>query len=523
MSSNEQNVLEVFAQIMEQAGAGNGAPSKRTAAVNEREIMSRLAELGGGQVGESDVVFGGDKIQLPTSVSKRQAMKILEKSIKSDEEMKDFHKTFNYRPWDGAYNLFQALRETFGSAGFGQAIQTMFGEIKPAEITIKTGIRVDSDGLIHDVTEQVPWGQFEFPHLQAVINTSGQMHPERGPLFSVTFTAPARFGAQIQGFFKVLEERLRLHSIYRGKAFDGATEPSFLNTKAVDRRKVAYTETVEAQLEANVWAMMRHTKTFEKLGLPLKRAVLLEGPYGTGKSLAAGLTSDVAVQNGWTFIQCRPGKDNLASVMQTAMLYQPAVVFYEDIDTLAETSDPLAISKLLDMFDGITAKGTKLLMVLTTNSLEKIHKGMMRPGRLDAQIRIEALDGPAKEKLIRASVPEELLADDVDFGAIDHAMEGYLPAFIKEAIDRAQYYAIARSGGVPDKLTTHDFVLAAEDLRPQYLAMQAAAELKPRPVLGEAFKDLVTDVVNEIKFVDHDGNAQQVGHAHGLAVKPESD
>ncbi|NIS12736.1 MAG: AAA family ATPase, partial [Thermoplasmata archaeon] len=87
------------------------------------------------------------------------------------------------------------------------------------------------------------------------------------------------------------------------------------------------------------------------------------------------------------FIQCRPGIDNVYDAMKTARLYQPAVVFYEDVDTIAQgdqTQGHVAVTQLLDIFDGLTAKSTKILAILTTNHPEKIHKGMVRPGRLDA-------------------------------------------------------------------------------------------------------------------------------------------
>jgi transitional endoplasmic reticulum ATPase len=243
--------------------------------------------------------------------------------------------------------------------------------------------------------------------------------------------------------------------------------------------------------------MIRHTDLFEKRGLPLKRAVLLEGPYGTGKTLAAYLTAQEANDNGWAFIQCRPGVDDLQTVLQTAKLYQPCVVFYEDIDTLANTGDPMAVSKLLDMFDGITAKGTKLLVVLTTNNPDKIHEGMLRPGRLDSRIQIAALDEGAIERLIRAKVPTELLDPEIDFGPIEKAMEGYLPAFITEAIDRAQRFAIARTGGFDSILTTTDFVFAAEDVRPQFEAMMNAKRVEPQPQINVALQEIVGRVVTD--------------------------
>src|SRR5262245_54811598 len=165
--------------------------------------------------------------------------------------------------------------------------------------------------------------------------------------------------------------------------------------------------------------------------IPRKRAILLEGPYGTGKTLAAYLTAQIAESHGWTFIYCRPSRDDLGQVMGLARLYQPAVVFFEDIDVMAAGGDVDAVTRLLDMFDGIQAKGTEIVAVLTTNHKERIHKAMVRPGRMDAMVHIGALDRHGIERLIRVTVPEEILAVD-DYDAVYRSMEGFLPAFAKE-------------------------------------------------------------------------------------------
>lgn len=469
--------------------------SKRQQAKGEKGLLEALFELGGGQVTESDIVFHDEgQIKIPRTVSKRQAIKVIQKSIEDEETMKDYTRTFDYRPWDGAYCMHAALLKAFGTAGFAQPQVSMFGVTRPAEIQIKIGKTPDG----RDETVSVPWGSFEFPLLQGMIVTGQQMDKERGPLFTMTVTVPKKHAIHAEGLFRLVDNELRTNSIYRSKAFDGAVEPSFINPYSVDRHSVVYTDAVYAQLDANMWSMLRHTESFQRRGLSLKRAVLLEGPYGCGKTLAAYLTAQVAVENGWAFIQCRPGVDDLNTVLQTAKLYQPCVVFYEDIDTLANPSDEKSLSKLLDMFDGINAKGTRLLMVLTTNKPESIHEGMLRPGRLDARIRIAALDAGARERLIKARVPEHLLDPDIDFGRIDEAMEGYLPAFITEAIDRAQRYSFARTGGADDILTTNDFVFAAEDVRPQYEAMQKATGLPEQPKLNVALQTVVGEIVTDL-------------------------
>jgi hypothetical protein len=82
--------------------------------------------------------------------------------------------------------------------------------------------------------------------------------------------------------------------------------------------------------------------------------------------------------------------------------------------------------------------------------------------------------------LITANVPPHLLESTINYDLISEAMAGFYPAFIKESIDRAVRYAIARTSGQPDVLSTQDFVDAANGLRPQLVLMNNAGEgVKP--------------------------------------------
>lgn len=494
------------------------AATDKTSQTGEKAILRLLGQLGGSQVADSDLTFEGNKFIIPATMTTRQAIKFLQRRLEQDEETSQYDRTFNFRPNDGAQALQNALRKAFGTSGIGKTTYSFFGPNPPQLKTINTGIDKDNNAI----TAQVPWGAISFPMLEATLHLQATRNREKGLLFRLMVEAPTKYAGHVNGLFKVIEDELKQFSIYRGKAFNGAEEPDFINPHAIDKRKVVYTEEVYTQLNANAWGLIEHTDVQEQMGLPLKRAILLAGPYGTGKSLGAMLTAQKAIENGWTFVQCRPGKDDLGTVMQTAMLYQPAVVFFEDVDTIATTGDPQAVSNLLDLFDGITAKGTKLLMVMTSNHPEQIHKGMVRPGRLDAVIRIEALDGPAKEQLIKATVPSEMLAEDIDYAQIDQAMDGFLPAFIKESIDRAVRYAIVRSKGVPSTLTTEDFVSAAHSLRAQHDMMNDASEGTVPDTVEVAFSNLVEKVtvqtLAKAKFVDSDGDPTSIAAGVGMRV-----
>lgn len=483
----------------------------------EIRLRQSLAALGGAAFKDEDIIFEGKKLVVPASMTLQDAVDFIEKRIAEEEQRTNYERTFPYRPMDGAYCTWKALKDHFGSVSHrSQTIQTMFGPKKapPAMVDIPVG-----PGRI----EQVPWGNFEVPFLPGLVLELGSKHdPEYGTLFHITGVGPKKYRNEVEGIFKLVEKALQEHSIYRGQAVTGKETPDFIDLSGVDPKKVTYSEEVMAQLGANVWSLIRYSEEHREEGLPLKRAVLMHGPYGTGKTLAAMLTAQESVRNGWTFLYARPGKDDLQFVMQTARLYQPAVVFFEDMDVIADPTDAEGddITQLLDMFDGITAKGTEIIAILTTNHVDKIHKGMTRPGRLDAIIEIGSLDATGIERLIRSVVPEDQLDPNIDFGPIVKAMSDpetgepdFMPAFVKEAADRTRRYAIAREGGeiVGIKLTTEDFVHAAEGLRAHFNLMKDARDVVERDplstitkrVLGEKMEELFVEAINP-KFLTPD-------------------
>lgn len=458
----------------------------------EAEILDNLAVLGGKTFHDDDIVFAGDKLTVPTNMTLTQARVFLEKKEEEQEKETVFARTFSYRPWDGAWCTWNVLKKIFGAVGHRGHLNMFGKEMPPQMIEIPSGV---------GTKETVPWGRFELPFLPGAIFTMDQAeHPEKGVLFSIMVEAPKKYRFEVEGIFRLIEEELATNSLYRGKAFDGQQMPEFIDVFSVDRSRVVYSEEVLTQLDANVWAQLRYTKEFEAQGIPLKRAVMIHGPFGTGKTLACLLTGQEAVKAGWTFIKARPGRDDIGEVLQTARLYEPSVVFYEDIDQIAsaEDTDRESMSQLLDDFDGIEAKGTKILCVFTTNYPEKIHKGMARPGRLDAMIEINELDQQGVEKLVKSRI-EDLLNPDIDWVAVFEAAHDYKPAFVTEFADRTVRYVIAKHGSAQDHLiSTEDLVNAAQGLRPQYEKMMGANDQPVIDKVGEAIKRDVTTVVNEV-------------------------
>lgn len=460
------------------------------------EALEALAKLGGQLNADDDVLFEGKKFILPESVNLEQGVEFLKEKIREDEVEFAITRTFNYRPWDGARATGNAIKKAFGFS-IGKPIRTMFGTNPPRLIDVKTSV---------DTSEQVPWGALTIPGLPgATLHLGATGHPEFGSIFSITVESPRKHRYAIEGLFLLIEQELEADSIYRGKAIDGQSMPEFLDLSGVNPHDVVYADEVMQQLEANVWSPIRHGDMLASLGQPGKRAVLLEGPYGSGKTLAAFLTAQVAVENGWTFVYCRPGKDNINDVMQTARLYQPSVLFFEDLDTLAVAGSDVDASKTLDLFDGIQSKGLKMSLVMTTNHVEKLHKGMMRPGRLDAVVHVGEMDRPGVERLARRVIGASL-DQSTDFDLVAKAVYGFMPAFVREAFDRAVRYSVARNNGQLGLISTDDLILAAEGLRPQLSLMEGAADSVTVPSLDTAFRTMVTNVVNGTDVLDTDGD-----------------
>lgn len=438
----------------------------------EKSLLATIEELGGKAFKEEDIVYEGRKLVVPEQWrgSLDKAIRFLQQKLAEDTENAIFSRQYKCRPWDGGVNAFRAMKRAFGMA-VGKATMGFFGPNPPEYRHVQ---------ISPTETEEIPWGRFQVPLIEGANFYFGQyMDPEYGICFCIQVEAPRKQRFLIEGLFKLIQDEITGSSIYRGKAIDGKVQPDFIDLSAVDPSKVVYSEQVMADLEAYVWGVMRYGDAQAKLGMSLKRAILLEGTYGTGKTLAALLTAKVAVENGWTFIMARPGRDDFTQVMQTAKLLQPAVVFYEDADTLGQAEqDDTSISKVLDLFDGIQSKGTKMMIVLTTNHPEMLHKGMLRPGRIDSEIRIGHLDRVGVEKLIRAAIPAERLGDNVDFNAVYKACEGYVPAFVKEVADRSVRYSLARVKGdiAMVRIETDDLVHAAGGMRPQFDRMNEAPE-----------------------------------------------
>jgi hypothetical protein len=404
--------------------------------------------------------------------------------VTSQEEEVFVERTFDYRPMDGAYATYNCLKEYFGYSQ-SKARQGPFGPVPPSELTIPIGYH---RGKL--ISETVPWGDMVLPGLPNSTLTLTQDRSPRGMLFKLIARVRKADKVYVDGFYTAVQDFLENHSIYRGKAFNGAME--FFDTDLVRPEMFVYSEQVWADAETNVLSPIRDRNMISKEGLSLKRVTLLEGPFGTGKSGLGRIAAKVAVANGVTALLCKPGVDDPLDLLQTAMLYMPAFVFIEDIDIIAAERDASVVTRILDVFDGPTTKNLPITVVLTTNHVETIHKGMMRSGRIDAVMHIGEMDRPGVETLARLVIGDKL-DDDIDFDAVYERTSGFMPAYVKEALERAVRYTIARTGKAGN-ISGPDLIHALNSLRAQYDLQEKASDTREMlPPLDRVMTQMIAD------------------------------
>jgi transitional endoplasmic reticulum ATPase len=453
--------------------------------------MPGLAGTGGTPITAEDVQFhDGKQIVLPNGMTYERAFEILVRLYHESETRTTFNYSFNYRPDDGANAVADVLQARYGVV-FGEVTETQRGDIPPETRTIQVAF---------GKSRTVPWGHISIPSLPGLelVLCGSHPHSEYGLIFEIHALGPKKYKAELDALHDAIDEHLKLHSIYRGKIVKGANALEFVDLSGFDPLQIVFSDLVTAQLEGVVWAPMRYPKAFRSEGISGKRTALMYGPYGTGKSSIGLITAQIAEANGWTCILAKPGEDSVEDVLRIAKLYGPCAIVIEDIEVAANVETEVGVSALLEAFDGITAKGSQLVVVMTTNHVAKIHKGMIRPGRLDVVTNVAELDDAGVERLIRRVVPDGKLAADVDFAPILEAMKGFLPAFVREGVDRAKSMAIHRlKGAVNYVLSTADLVTAAESLHDQLRLYNEAESERQTTELNEALRKLARDAALE--------------------------
>lgn len=445
---------------------------------------------------DTGIEYEGSRIVLPNDPGQMDyddAINTIARIRDQENQKFDVVEAVAGAPWDAAVAVYKAMQSIYGVV-ISQSIQTFFGEIRPDFLTVHTGPN-STDRI------QVPLGNMSLPNVEAPINV--RMYPG-GVIISGTVRKRDR--ARLIQIVELARTIIRTDSVYKGRAVrfnvdsDGNLvidqQPEFLDLAHVDESDMIHTPETEGLIRTNIFSPLKNTAACRQHRIPLKRGILLEGRYGTGKSLTARVTAKVAIDNGWTFIMLNRAQ-GLRAAIEFARQYQPCVIFAEDIDRAADRNDE-SVNDLVNLLDGLISKEMEMMAVLTTNFIEKIDKSLLRPGRFDAVISIQPPDAATAERLVRAYA-RSLLADDVDLSRVAELIDGSIPATIREVVERAKL----------SMLTEGRAALNEEDLFFSALGMKRhMALLEPKPE-GKSAAERFTEAFCEL-----------VGQSDGTSLDP---
>ena len=425
-----------------------------------------------------DILHEGRAITLPGDPGKMpigKAIEALVRKQKDEEQAFSVHEVIDAYPLDGAVAFVKAMTKLYGWAS---PVPTpgFFGPKPPQMISVKTGPN-DEDVI------QCPLGDFKLPGVDEPIKTViGSYGPKNSQAFLIHAVIKKRDRHILLELANETRRIVKDESIYRGKAIrlgvdeygalDFSEPPTFLDVKDTNEESLMFDEDIRSQIETNILVPIKQTEACRKYKIPLKRGILLEGPYGTGKSLTARMTAALCEQNGWTFVLLDKVQ-GLRVALEFANRYSPAVVFAEDIDRIASERDEAA-NDLINTIDGVVSKRSEIMTILTTNFAEKLNPVILRPGRLDAVISLRAPTDATVQKLIRMYAGK-LLDKDADVSGAGKELSGQIPASIRECVERSKMGMIGRGA---TKLSNEDLVVAAKTMK-NHLALLNRDNKKP--------------------------------------------
>jgi transitional endoplasmic reticulum ATPase len=429
-----------------------------------------------------DVQRHGDKLIIPEGLTLERVDKVIHARMEYEAQEVAIHAPIEAPfPFEGAYAFYQELTDKFGWAN-GVPTPGFFGSTPPAMLSIPVS---------PSKTVQVPWGRFALPNIEGFLASSVETDDLGVTRFVISGKVKRMYEPAINQIVEGTKVRVRTQSIYKGTAFRvrlfddrgnrlEMPEPKFVDLTRSVQNELVLPERTDASVRTNIFTPIEQTERVVKHGIPLKRGILLAGPFGTGKTMIARATAEKAVANGWTYVEVEKIRE-LAEVATLARMYgdQTAgvVLFCEDIDRIMRGDDrSIGIDTILNVIDGVESKGTSMMIVLTTNELENITTAMLRPGRLDAIIHVGPPDADAAERLAR-QYGRGLIKEDEPLTNSKALLAGKIPAVIREIVERSKLAAI-RLNETDDTLNVTDdaLVFAAEEMEEHVALLTPKAE-----------------------------------------------
>ena len=192
---------------------------------------------------------------------------------------------------------------------------------------------------------------------------------------------------------------------------------------------------------------------FQAVGARIPKGVLLYGPPGTGKTLLArAVAGEAGVPfysiSGSDFVEMfvGVGASRVRDLFTQAKENAPAIIFIDEIDAVGRhrgagmggghDEREQTLNQMLVEMDGFDPK-VSVLVIAATNRPDILDPALLRPGRFDRQIGVDAPDLKGRQKILEVHGRGKPLSPSVDLSVVARKTPGFTGADLANVLNEA--------------------------------------------------------------------------------------
>jgi cell division protease FtsH len=225
---------------------------------------------------------------------------------------------------------------------------------------------------------------------------------------------------------------------------DAKTGIMFDDVAGIDEAKEELQEVV---------TFLKQPERFTAVGAKIPKGVLLVGPPGTGKTLLAkAIAGEAGVPffsiSGSEFVEMfvGVGASRVRDLFKKAKENAPCLIFIDEIDAVGRQRGAgigggndereQTLNQLLTEMDGFEGN-TGIIIIAATNRPDVLDSALMRPGRFDRQVMVDAPDFKGRLEILEVHARNKKLAPEVSIEAVARRTPGFSGADLANLLNEA--------------------------------------------------------------------------------------